>query len=296
MGKDNHITDILHLHFIVVILGFTGILGKLITLSAIEMVWYRMLFATAGLFIWLKWSGKMIVPQRRFLLKYLATGFIVALHWVAFFGSIKSSTVSVALACFASTTLFTSLLEPVFNKAKISLSELLLGMVIIIAIIIIFKFESGYSLGIILGLISAITGALFMVLNKGYQVHHKPVIITLFEMAGGFIALSFFLPFYNLYSPVSLALNVSDLVWLLILALVCTAYAFMASIHVMRSLSAFQVVLTINLEPVYGIFLAYLVFRESELMTPGFYFGTAILIAAVFAYSLLKRKPRSVNL
>ncbi|MFB6342831.1 DMT family transporter [Saccharicrinis sp. FJH62] len=296
IGKDKHITDVLHLHFIVVILGFTGVIGKLISLPAIEMVWYRMLFAFIGLFIWLKFTGKLVVPDRKNLVKYLATGFIVAFHWVAFFGSIKSSTVSVALACFASTALFTSLLEPLFNKSKISFLEFFLGLIIIGAIVIIFKFESEYTLGIISGLASAVLGALFMVLNKRFQKEYKPVTITLFEMAGGFIALSVFLPVYAAFTPVTLALNLSDLFWLLILSLLCTAYAFMASIHVMRSLSAFQVVLTINMEPVYGIFLAFLIFGESELMTPGFYFGTVLLVLAVFTYSLLKRKPRTVNL
>ncbi|MFC0876623.1 DMT family transporter [Saccharicrinis sp. FJH2] len=296
MGKDKHITDVLHLHFIVVILGFTGVIGKLISLPAIEMVWYRMLFAFIGLFIWLKFTGKLVVPDRKNLVKYLATGFIVAFHWVAFFGSIKSSTVSVALACFASTALFTSLLEPLFNKSKISFLEFFLGLIIIGAIVIIFKFESEYTLGIMSGLASAVLGALFMVLNKRFQKEYKPVTITLFEMVGGFIALSVFLPVYAAFTPVTLALNLSDLFWLLILSLVCTAYAFMASIHVMRSLSAFQVVLTINMEPVYGIFLAFLIFGESELMTPGFYFGTVLLVLAVFTYSLLKRKPRTVNL
>ena len=296
MGKDKHITDILHLHFIVVILGFTGVLGKLISLPAIEMVWYRMLFAFIGLFLWLTFKRKLIIPERKYLIRYLATGFIVALHWVAFFGSIKTSTVSVALACLASTTLFASLLEPVFNRAKISIIEFFLGLIIIAAIIIIFKFESHYTYGIVLGLLSAVLSALFMVLNKRYQIHHKPVTITLFEMAGGFIALSVFLPVYSFFNPVSMALNLSDFIWLLILAVVCTAYAFMASIKVMRSLSAYQVVLTINLEPVYGIFLAFLIFGEAELMTPGFYLGTLLLILAVFTYSLLKRKPRTVNL
>ena len=296
MGKDNHIPDILHLHFIVVILGFTGVLGKLITLPAIEMVWYRMLFAFIGLFVWLRFKGRLVVPERKYLIKYVATGFIVAFHWVTFFGSIKISTVSVALACFASTALFTSLMEPVFNKARISVLEFILGLVIIVAIVIIFKFESDYTYGIILGLISAVLGALFMVLNKRYQKMHKPLTITLYEMAGGFIALSVFLPVYGVFNPLHFALNLSDLLWLLILALVCTAYAFMASIHVMRSLSAFQVVLTINLEPVYGIFLAFIIFGESELMTPGFYLGTVLLVVAVFSYSIIKRKPRIVNL
>lgn len=294
MSKKGHLSDLLHLHFIVVILGFTGILGKLITLPAIEMVWYRMLFAFVGIAIWLYVTGRLFIPGWKNMLKYAATGVIVAAHWVAFFGSIKASTVSVALACFAATTLFTSFLEPLFHKTKLSYVEFFLGLVIIGAIVLIFKFESRYTTGIVLGLASAVLGALFMVLNKKFQKAEKAVIITMYEMIGGVLALSAFLLLYNSYHAVYLALNTADLMWLLILALVCTAYAFMASIHVMRSLSAYQVVLTINLEPVYGIFLAYLIFADTELMTPGFYLGTCLIILAVFVYSLYRRNKRKL--
>lgn len=289
-----NILDLLHLHFIVVILGFTGILGKLITLPAFEMVIIRMLIAAAGLALWLVLNRNLKITQPRKIVSYILTGFVVAAHWVAFFGSIKVANVSVALACFASTALFTSLLEPLFFKVRISITELFLGILTIVGIALIFRFEPKYTTGIFYGIIAAVTGALFMVFNKQFQQDERAEVVSMFEMLGGVVGLLIFATYHvnvNGYE-LNFALKGNDLLWLILLGLVCTSYAFMASVKVMRSLSAYHVVLTINLEPVYGILLAVLIFGETERMTPQFYMGAGILIVTVLAYSFIKKRLR----
>lgn len=298
-----NISDLFHLHFIVLVLGFTGVLGRLISISAFELVWYRMALSSLGMLVWLLFTKQLVVPTVKQISKYLLTGSVVALHWICFFGSIKASTVSVALACFAATTLFVSLIEPLLGRRKISYLELVLGVVIIGALLIIFKFETHYYIGIVLGVLAALLGAVFMVLNKQFQLSDKAVTITLYEMIGGFLTLSLFIIPYASFESLNFTLQGNDLLWILILAFVCTCYAFMASIKVMRSLSAYQVVLTINLEPVYGIILAYIVYKDAELMTPQFYLGTLILVFTVILYSIIKknglkfwRRGKKINL
>jgi drug/metabolite transporter (DMT)-like permease len=289
------IPDLLHLHFIVVLLGFTGILGKLITLPAMELVWYRMTIAALGLWLWLYFTRRLKPISIRKVAIYLLAGVVVALHWITFFGSIKSSTVSIALACFAATTLFTGFIEPLFFRYRISRIEVGLGLIIIAALGIIFRFEPDYLTGILLGLLSAFLSAVFMVLNKQFRKHESPLIITFYEMIGGAVTISLFLAVYAGSNPVQLTLHGLDVVWIAVLALVCTCYAFVASIFVMRSLSAYNVVLTISLEPVYGIVLAWLFFGDAELMTTQFYIGTVLIIASVFSYSLFKKRIQHIN-
>ena len=284
------VPDLLHLHFIVVLLGFTGVMGRLISLPAIELVWYRMTIAALGLWGWLYFTQRLKKISFSKIAVYLLAGVVVALHWITFFGSIKSATVSIALACFAATTLFTGFIEPLFFRYRISKTEIGLGVIIIAAIGIIFRFEPDYITGIVLGLLSAFLSAVFMVVNKKFREHESPLVITLYEMIGGALTVTLFLAFYAGSHPVHLTLTGLDALWIAILALVCTCYAFVASIYVMRSLSAYNVVLTISLEPVYGIVLAWLFFGDAELMTMQFYIGTLLIILSVFSYSVLKQR------
>lgn len=226
--------------------------------------------------------------------KVLLAGAIIAAHWITFFHSIKISTVSVTLACVSTGALFGSLLEPLFYRRKIDPRELVLGLFVIAGLYLIFRFEGDYTAGIIVGLISAFLAALFQVINGKLVKNRTPYRITFLEMLGGFVAIGIYLLFTGGINQSLFHIPAMDWLWLLILGSVCTAFAFIESVAVMRTLSPFTVLLSINLEPVYGIVLALLIFGDSEKMDPLFYVGAAIILLAVVADSLLKtlRKGR----
>lgn len=251
-----------------------------------------MLIAAVSLWIYEKYFYKDRQPiDTKKALKLLGIGGIVALHWFFFYHSIKTSTISVALICLSSTALFTSFLSPIFNKSrKFSIIDLVTGLVIIIGIIFIFHFESGYTEGIIYGLICSFMAALFTILNEIEVKGLAASTIGYFEMLGGFIFLSIYLLITSFSTDYNFALSTSDLIYLIILGTVCTALAYVFGVAVMKEISAYTVVLTTNLEPVYGIILAFIIFGKSELMTPGFYQGAFIILAAVFIYPFVKKK------
>ena len=273
------------------ILGFTAILGKLISLPALELTTVRMFFASLGLgIIFFFRKGNFGDITLGTLLKIILVGIIVASHWTTFFLSIKLSNVSVALACFSATTLFTSFLEPLFEKRKVYWVEVLIGLIIIIGLGIIFQFENEYYLGMMVAIFSAFLAALFSVFNRQLTQQHDFNLISLLELSAGFV---FLLVFYLISKDGPFLLHKIggvDLIYLLILGLVCTSYAFTAIIELMRRISAFKVNLAINLEPIYGIILAFLIFGESEKMSVGFYIGAVMVFVAVFAYPYLMRK------
>ncbi len=280
----------IQLHTVVVMLGFTAILGALITLSAIDLVWYRMLFAFVGLWVFFlvrkipfRLSFKKIIPL-------LGIGVVVALHWITFFHAINVSNVSVTLGVFASTTLFTSFLEPLSQKRKIFWLEVLIGMVILGGIYLIFQYEFQYLEGILFALLSAFLNGLFVVLNRNISLRHHPSVISFYEMIGGFLFISAFLGLSGGFGQEFFQLTAPDLFYLTILGFVCTAYAFTAIVAVMKVLSVYTVVLAVNLEPVYGIIMAHFFFPEAERMSAGFYLGTLIILVSVFSYPFLKRK------
>ncbi len=282
----------LQLHFIVVLLGFTAILGALITLPAIELVWYRMLTAFAGL--WLFFLIRKIPFKLTWckILPLFGIGIVVALHWITFFHAIKVSNVSVTLGVFASTTLFTSFIEPLTQKRRIFWLEVLIGMIILGGIYLIFQYEFHFMEGILWALLSALLNGLFVVLNRNISTRHHPTVISFYEMIGGFIFISLFLAVSGGFKPDFFHIPATDIFYLFLLGFVCTAYAFTAIVDVMRVLSAYTVVLAVNLEPVYGIIMAHFFFPEAERMSGGFYLGTLIILMSVFAYPFLKRKFR----
>jgi len=275
------------LHIIVFIWGFTGILGNLISISATQLTWYRVLIAFLSLFIYFIITKKSFVVKKSDLIKFFLVGGIVGAHWIFFFQSIKVSTVSVALVCISSVTLFTSFLEPFFYKRKISLLEVITGIVVISAIYLIFKFESQYVLGITYGLICAFLASLFSIINSKFVKKAEGSLISFYEMLGAFLWISLFLAFTNGFNT-DLMIDNSDLVYLLILGVICTAGAYVASVNVMKVISPFTVALTTNLEPIYGILLAWMIFGDSEIMSQEFYLGAAIILTAVFIYPFLK--------
>lgn len=280
------------LHFVVVLLGFTAILGALITLSAVDLVWYRMLMAFVGLWIFFLIRGIPFRLTIQKIIPLLGIGVVVALHWITFFHAIKVSNVSVTLGVFASTTLFTSFLEPLTQKRRIFWLEVLIGLVILCGIYLIFQYEFQFMEGILYSLLSALLNGLFVVLNRNISLRHHPSVISFYEMIGGFLCVSLFLLFSGGFTPEFFSVSNADLFYLLILGFVCTAYAFTAIVDVMKVLSAYTVVLAVNLEPVYGIIMARFFFPEAERMSGGFYLGTLIILISVFSYPFLKRKFR----
>lgn len=281
--------NLLILHITVLVWGFTGILGNLITVSATHLVWYRVLIAFVSLFIYFKWSGQSLRVSRTDLRNFILTGALVGGHWVLFFESIKVSTVSVTLVCLSSVTLFTSLLEPLFYKRRISKLELFTGIFVILGIYLIFKFEGQYIKGIILGLCCAVMASLFSIANSKLIQKSNASTISFYEMVGAWVWISLFMLITGGFND-QLQLQANDLIYLLLLGTVCTAGAYVAAVMVMKEISPFRVALASNLEPIYGIILAWIIFGQEEVMSFGFYLGAVVILAAVFLYPLLRHK------
>lgn len=284
--KNQLISSHIKLHFVVLIYGFTAILGKLISLPAPQLVWYRMLIAVIAFYVFLRWNKTELSINRKQFFKLFGIGIIVAIHWITFFGAIKISNVSVTLGCLATATLFTSLLEPFFFRKRINAAEVIVGLLIILGLYLIFRFETRYSLGVIVALTSAFLGGLFTVLNKKMVIHQKASVISFYEMLGGLTGITIYLLFSGSVNSALILPSPIDFVYLMVLGIICTAYAFAIQIDVMKHLSAYIVALTINLEPVYGIVMAYFLFGETEHMSGGFYVGTTIILISVLGFPL----------
>ncbi len=282
------------LHITVLIFGLTGILGKLITIDSYLLVWYRLgiaLLALAIYFLVTKFSIKITKKQ---LFKTLGIGIIIAIHWVTFFESIKQSNVSVALVCFSSSTLFTSLIEPIYFKRKIKAYELIFGLVIIIGLYFIFSFEFKYLTGMVLSVISAALASWFTVLNGIMIKEAKAKTISFYELFGAFILLSGYM-LYTTKGEISLfVISLDDLQWLVILGVLCTAIAFIVSVEVMKQISPYTVTISVNLEPIYSIILALIIWPQSETMSYGFYLGTIIVIATIFLNAWFKKRAATI--
>lgn len=276
----------------VFIFGFTAILGNLISISAIPLVWYRMLIAAGFIFLFLLVRYKGELRWDRHSWKMLAAGTVIAGHWIAFFHAIKISTVSIALAGISTAAFFGSLLEPLFQRKKIDRKEIFLGLMVIVGLYIIFRFEGVYSAGLIVALISALLGASFSVINSELVKISSPYRITFMEMLGGGIIITIYMMIEGSFTLELLQLKTDDVVYLLILASVCTAYAFIETVALMRTISPFSFLLAVNLEPVYGILLAVLFFNEAETLNPWFFLGAMIIISTVFIDAILKNRSR----
>jgi drug/metabolite transporter (DMT)-like permease len=288
--------NLLILHFTVFIWGFTGILGKLITISAVPLVWYRVLIASVSLFLYFNFNKTAFKVSRSTFLKLIFTGALVGGHWILFFLSIKLSTVSVSLVCLSSITLFTAVFEPMINKKRISKLEIIAGVLIITGILIIFKFESQYTKGIIAGLSSAVFASLFSIINSRQVKKYEAPVIAFYELSGAFAWISIFLAATHGYNK-SMLLSHSDIGYLLLLGTICTSLAYVAGVSVMRELSAFRVALITNLEPVYGIIMSFVFFGDMNKMTAGFWVGAIIILSTIFLFpvaqkQITKRKNR----
>lgn len=285
----------LHLHLIVFIWGFTAILGALISLDSLPLVWFRMALAVFFISFYIYWKKLPLKISRKHLIQFVLAGFIIALHWFTFFKAIKVSNVSVTLACLSTGAFFTSFLEPILKGKKIVWYEVFLGLLVVLGLYIIFNVEGNYKYGMFLALTSAFLSALFAVINSKFVKSHDATIISFYELSGGVIFFSILLFFGNQFSASFFQLTANDLIYLMILSSVCTAYAFIASTAVMKYLSAYTVMLTINLEPIYGIILAVIIFEEKEKMSADFYIGALLILATVLLNIIIKTKMKKVT-
>lgn len=287
-------SDYLKLHFVVFLWGFTAILGKLVTIPSVEMVFYRTLLAAIGMgVVILVMRGSFKVSSSD-LVKLILTGFIVATHWLTFFASGRISNPSTSLVGFATCSLWAAFLEPLAKKSKIQYVEVGLGIVVIMGLYIIFSFNFQYPMGLFLGIMSGLTCAMFAVINSMLVSRVNSLTITFYEMIGACIGVAVFFPFYtSLWAEggtLQLIPTFMDWIWIAILSLVCSVYAYAVAINLTKKLSVFFIQLTLNLEPVYGIVLALLVFGEKEVMQWNFYVGTIVILGAVIAYPFVKKK------
>jgi len=294
--------DYLLLHFIVLIWGVTSILGLLISLPSLELVFYRTLLAAIGVAVLMGIRKESLRVAPMDLLKIIGVGVLISLHWIFFFWSAKVSTASVCLAGMATTSLWTSFLDPLINKKRIKPFEVALGLLVISGLLVIFQFENGYWLGLFMALAAAFLSALFSILNGRLTFRYSPYQITFYEMAAASLVALLFLPLYSYIDGTAIQWTWKglDWFWILILAGICTVYAFSVSVELMKRLSVFSINLTINLEPVYGILLAVLIFGEKEKMTQQFYLGTGIIFISVLIYPVLnywqkKRKEALIS-
>ena len=288
--QENNFKNYVLLHFIVFIWGFTAILGALITIDAIPLVWYRMLLAVLFIAIYFLWKKKSFKVDREGILKFFFTGVVIALHWVFFFKAIKVSNVSVALVTMSTGAFFTALIEPVFFKRKINVLEMFLGLLVIAGLYIIFNFESQYKLGIIYALIASFLGALFAVLNGLFIKKYTADTISFYQLFFGVVFITIYLLFSNSFSVSFFQIPASDWMYLIVLSSICTAYAFIASVQVMKYLSPYTVMLTINLEPIYAIVLALFIFGDKEQMSSTFYLGAFIVLFVVLLNGIIKNR------
>jgi drug/metabolite transporter (DMT)-like permease len=285
----------LHLHFLVLIAGFTAILGELISLEAIPLVWYRMTIAGVLMFIFIKLKKTTLKVPLKAIIRFSIAGIIIALHWITFFAAIKASNISITLAMFSTGAFFASFIEPLFYKRKIIAYEIVFGGIVIFGIILITQTELRYILGIALGISSALFSTLFAVLNGKFVKDYKPSVISFYEFVSGVLFISIFIVFTgDGFDKSYFQLTNSDWIYLFILASICTAYAFIASVHVMKHITPYTLVLTYNIEPIYGIVLAVLLFPKTETMRPLFYVGAGLIISTVLLNAVFKniKKPK----
>jgi drug/metabolite transporter (DMT)-like permease len=284
----------LQLHAAVLLAGFTGVLGRLITINESLLVWYRMFFAVIALLLLSVFTGKIKWIPFRKMLPLLGIGSIIALHWVFFYGSVKYANVSVSLVCFSAIGFFSSLIDPLISKRKFELVEILLGLMVMFGVYLIFHFDQDFRLGIVMGIVSSFLASLFPIFNKSMVEKYDPDTITFYEMAGGWFMLNLFVPVYMQFMPSQNYLpGWNDLLWLIILSLLCTVLAFNLSVRALSRISPFTVNLSFNPEPVYGILLAFLIFGEHQDLGLSFYAGLLIIFLTVVIQTIRIAKKQT---
>ena len=277
------------MHFIIFLWGFTGILGKLIHKDALHIVWYRTLIAFVALGLFLLYLGKDLRLTKKMAPKVIGVGLIVAIHWMTFYYSIQLSTASLAILCLSTTTLHVSWLEPLVMNKKFSLRQLLMGLVVISGISFVSLDFSGQELlALFFGSFSALCAAFFSVFNAKLSEKTSAEQLTFYEMIAAFVLVSFVLLGLGKLNASDLSLSLNDFYWLLFLGVICTSFAFLATIIIVRKLGAFTVSLNINLEPIYTILLAIVLLNEHKSLSTNFYLGAAIIVLVLLINGLIR--------
>ena len=277
------------LHLIVFIWGFSPVLGRFITLDAWQLVWYRVLLSAFVTFIYLVITKQTLIVSKKQFLQLSGVGLIIMVHWLAFYGAIKVSNISVTLVAFSTGTLFSSIIEPILYKRAIRFYEVIIGLIIIGAIALIFSIETEYWLGIVLGMFAALTSSIFGVLNGLLVKTVKPAIISFYELLAAFVGLTIVLAIMQNFTTAFFILDNNSIIGLLLLSLVCTVFPFIASVNLSKYISPYTIVLTVNLETVYGIIWAILFYKENNEVKPKFYLGVCIILLAIFLNTYLKK-------
>jgi drug/metabolite transporter (DMT)-like permease len=279
------------LHIAVFLAGFTGVLGRLITLNEAILVWYRLMISCLILWVLVFFKKKTAGGNRLQKMKAAAVGFLVMMHWVTFYAGIKISTISTTLVCLSAMGFFTAIIEPLILRKRFDVIEILLGLLVIAGISIVFHFDPHYKLGILIGLFSAFLASIFPVLNRELMQKMDPQTATRYQLSGGLVFITILMPVYLHFFPQNRFLpSRSDWFWLFILSVVCTVVAYELFMKALQKIPAFTVNLTYNLEPIYGIAMAFILYREDKDVGPGFYYGFSLIITAVFLQTMRLRR------
>jgi len=287
-------TALIKLHIAVLLAGFTAILGHLISLKEAPLVWWRLIFTVVAMWAWMFFKKDRIGYATKTRLEVLGIGIFIGLHWLCFFGSIKYANVSVAVVCLSASGFFAALLEPLVTPNKLQWSELGLGLLSMAGIYIIFHFDAQFKTGVLLGVACALFSAVFAVFNKNIIHKIDNVSLTAYEMLGALLTITALVPLYWYHDHVSLMPIGWDWLWLLVLSLICTVWAFVLQLDSLKYISAFTLNLSYNLEPVYGIMLAFILFKENEQLSWRFYIGVLLIVLSVVLQMrrVYKRKKR----
>lgn len=284
---------LVQMHLAVLLWGFTAVLGRAIDLSAPVLVWYRMLMTAAFMAAILYYRKEWVPISKTDRYRLWWIGCLIGIHWVAFYGSIKFANASVALVCLSTASIFTSLLDPFVNKGKHNLVELLLGLLALAGVYLIYRFQELYAWGVLFGVIAAILSSWFTVLNKKIAHKYPARTMVFYEMTAGWVLITLLIPFQILYTTeaVDLLPTGYDWLWLVILSLCCTVWAQSLALNALKHISSFTSTLSVNLEPVYGILLAFVFFKEYEMLSTEFYIGMALILASVLLQMLRLLRP-----
>lgn len=289
---------LIQMHLAVLLWGFTGVLGRAISLDAPLLVWYRMLLTFLFMSIILTWRKQWIPIQRRDFLQLVAVGCLMGVHWVAFYGSIKLANASIALVCLSTASVFTALLDPFINKSKRDNVEIILGLLALTGVYCIYRFQQFFGMGILLGVIAALLSAVFTVLNKRIANKYPARTMVFYEMGTGWVFISLLLPLQFYFFPgtsflprIGVQWYNNDWLWLIVLSLCCTVWAQSLALNALKQLSSFTVTLSVNLEPVYGILLAIFFYKENQDLNAGFYIGMGLICLSVALQMLRIIRP-----
>lgn len=281
------------LHIAVLLAGFTGVFGKLISLSEIPLVWYRVLFSAIFLFLSLKIFKIEKLKSSKEAFNIGKIGLLITIHWIFFYASIKYSNISIGVVCYCLTSFFTAIFEPLLNKTKYKFVQLFLSALTLFGISLIFHFDASYQIGIILGIISSAFAALYTIYNERLVQKYDSQVINYYQMLAGTLGLTVLLPFYYYFFPNEQFIpNLKDTFYLILLALLCTVGLYVLFAESLKKLSAFTVNLSFNLEPIYAIIIAFLFFGEGREVNTSFYFGLAFVILSVILQSIISRKKK----